>query len=76
MTGSLAKSTEVMKYMQELVRVPEIQASMHELSREMMKVMGIPNTFFFILPPSFEISQHIVFDISSAYNCFTQRIHA
>jgi len=36
-TGSLAKSTEVMKFMEALVKVPEIQASMQELSREMMK---------------------------------------
>lgn len=42
-TGSLAKSTEVMKYMQALVKIPEIQASMQELSREMMKVMFITN---------------------------------
>eukprot|EP00794_Sanderia_malayensis_P005425 gene5425-6104_t len=36
-SGSLQKSTEVMKYMQALVKVPEIQASMRELSMEMMK---------------------------------------
>eukprot|EP00795_Rhopilema_esculentum_P012344 gene12344-2995_t len=36
-SGSLQQSTEVMKYMQALVKVPEIQASMQELSREMMK---------------------------------------
>ena len=37
-SGSLQKSTEVMKYMQELVKLPEIQATMQELSKEMMKV--------------------------------------
>lgn len=36
--GSLQKSTEVMKAMQNLVKVPEIQATMRELSKEMMKV--------------------------------------
>lgn len=35
--GSLEKSTEVMKAMQNLVKIPEIQASMRELSKEMMK---------------------------------------
>lgn len=36
--GSLQKSTEVMKAMQTLVKIPEIQATMRELSKEMMKV--------------------------------------
>ncbi|XP_054584205.1 charged multivesicular body protein 3 isoform X2 [Eptesicus fuscus] len=35
--GSLQKSTEVMKAMQTLVKIPEIQATMRELSKEMMK---------------------------------------
>ncbi|KAM6917329.1 charged multivesicular body protein 3 [Lycodopsis pacificus] len=35
--GSLQKSTEVMKAMQNLVKIPEIQATMRELSKEMMK---------------------------------------
>ncbi|KAM8736780.1 charged multivesicular body protein 3 [Acanthopagrus schlegelii] len=35
--GALQKSTEVMKAMQNLVKIPEIQANMRELSREMMK---------------------------------------
>ena len=35
--GSLQKSTEVMKTMQQLVRLPEIQKTMMEMSREMMK---------------------------------------
>jgi len=35
--GSLAKSTEVMKTMQQLVKLPEIQRTMMEMSREMMK---------------------------------------
>lgn len=38
MAGSISKSTEVMKAMQNLIRVPEIQASMMELSKEMAKV--------------------------------------
>lgn len=36
--GSLQKSTEVMKAMQNLIKVPEIQATMRELSKEMTKV--------------------------------------
>ncbi|XP_068436089.1 charged multivesicular body protein 3 [Clinocottus analis] len=35
--GSMQKSTEVMKAMQNLVKIPEIQATMMELSKEMMK---------------------------------------
>jgi len=36
-TGALEKSTHVMQAMQRLVKVPEIQATMRELSKEMMK---------------------------------------
>ncbi|XP_063781121.1 charged multivesicular body protein 3 isoform X3 [Pseudophryne corroboree] len=36
-SGALQKSTEVMKAMQNLVKIPEIQATMRELSKEMMK---------------------------------------
>lgn len=35
--GSLAKSTEVMTAMQALVKLPEVAASMREMSKEMMK---------------------------------------
>lgn len=35
--GALEKSTDVMKSMQALVKVPEIQATMMEMSKEMMK---------------------------------------
>lgn len=38
LAGALEKSSEVMKYMQQLVKVPEIQATMQEMSKEMMKV--------------------------------------
>jgi len=38
MSGALAKSTDVMKTMSSLIRVPEIQATMRELSKEMTKV--------------------------------------
>ena len=38
-SGSLEKSTEMMKFMQSLIKVPEIQATMQEMSREMMKVL-------------------------------------
>lgn len=36
-TGSLAKSTEVMQAMQNLVRLPEIAGAMREMSKEMTK---------------------------------------
>merc|ERR1712055_43989 len=35
--GALSSSTDVMKTMQQLVRLPEIQKTMMEMSREMMK---------------------------------------
>jgi len=37
MAGALQQSAEVMKNMQSLVRIPEIAATMRELSKEMMK---------------------------------------
>lgn len=43
MAGALQKSTEVMKAMQNLVKIPEIQATMRELSKEMMKVWNSVN---------------------------------
>ncbi len=36
--GSLSKSADVMKSMQQLVKIPEIQQTMQEMSKEMMKV--------------------------------------
>merc|ERR1719447_1953892 len=36
-TGAMQTSTEVMQSMQALVKLPEIQKTMQELSREMMK---------------------------------------
>ncbi len=38
MSGAISKSTDVMKAMQGLVKVPEIQGAMMDLSREMQKV--------------------------------------
>lgn len=35
--GSVSKSTEVMQAMQSLIKVPEVAATMRELSKEMMK---------------------------------------
>ncbi|KAJ2725972.1 Vacuolar protein-sorting-associated protein 24 [Coemansia sp. Benny D115] len=35
--GSLQKSTQVMKSVNQLVRVPQLQATMNEMSKEMMK---------------------------------------
>ena len=42
MAGAIEKSTDVMKGMQNLIRVPEIQQSMMELSKEMSKVLHLP----------------------------------
>ncbi len=39
--GALQKSTEVMKTMQQLIKIPEISATMRELSKEMMRVISI-----------------------------------
>lgn len=36
--GALEKSTQVMNSMQQLVKVPEVMATMREMSKEMMKV--------------------------------------
>ena len=36
--GCLSKSADVMKSMSHLVKIPEIQQSMQEMSKEMMKV--------------------------------------
>nr|CRZ21758.1 BMA-VPS-24 [Brugia malayi] len=38
MAGSLQQSTDVMRNMQQLVKVPEIMSTMRELSKEMMKI--------------------------------------
>lgn len=38
MAGSLQKSTEVMQTMHNLIKVPEVAATMRDLSKEMMKV--------------------------------------
>ena len=38
LAGSLQKSTEVMKAMSQLIKVPEVAATMRDLSKEMMKV--------------------------------------
>nr|CAG4651364.1 EOG090X0EF4 [Simocephalus serrulatus]SVE94524.1 EOG090X0EF4 [Simocephalus serrulatus] len=35
--GSLQRSTEVMKAMQQLIKIPEVAATMRDLSKEMMK---------------------------------------
>lgn len=41
MAGSLQKSTEVMQTMHNLIKVPEVAATMRDLSKEMMKVSKI-----------------------------------
>lgn len=39
MAGAISKSTDVMKAMNNLVKIPEIRDAMMELSREMTKVI-------------------------------------
>ena len=39
--GSLSKSADVMKAMHQLIKVPEIQKTMQEMSKEMMKVITL-----------------------------------
>lgn len=41
MAGSLAKSAEVMKAMQQLIKIPELQKTMQDMSKEMMKVRWV-----------------------------------
>lgn len=48
LSGSLQKSAEVMKSMQDLVKVSDVAASMRELSKEMMKVLMYSLLFFTI----------------------------
>jgi hypothetical protein len=40
-TGSLQKSTEIMKLSNELVKLPELSATMRQMSMEMMKVRSV-----------------------------------
>lgn len=42
--GHLQKSTEVMKLVNNLMKAPEIAATMQELSKEMMKVVLLCST--------------------------------
>lgn len=37
-TGAMEKSAEVMKSMQQLVKIEEVAATMRDMSKEMMKV--------------------------------------
>lgn len=43
--GSLQQSAEVMKAMQQLVKLPELQKTMMEMSKEMMKVNSLAGIF-------------------------------
>ena len=40
-TGALQKSTEIMKLSNDLIRIPQISATMREMSMEMTKVRGL-----------------------------------
>uniref|UniRef100_A0A2K6SQI6 Charged multivesicular body protein 3 n=1 Tax=Saimiri boliviensis boliviensis TaxID=39432 RepID=A0A2K6SQI6_SAIBB len=67
--GSLQKSAEVTRAVQSLVKVPEIQATMRELSREMMKA-GIVEE---MLEDTFEKAEmeidKILFEITAGALC-------
>ena len=39
MTGALQKSGEIMKLINNLIKLPEVASSMQEMSKEMMKVI-------------------------------------
>lgn len=41
-TGSLQKSTEIMKLSNQLIKLPQISAAMREMSMEMTKVRSSP----------------------------------
>ena len=41
MTGSLQKSTEIMKLSNQLIKLPQISQTMREMSMEMTKVRGL-----------------------------------
>jgi len=44
-TGALQKSTEIMKLSNNLIRIPQISATMREMSMEMTKVRHLPQNF-------------------------------
>ncbi len=63
LAGCLQKSTEVMKSMQQLVKLPEIQKTMMEMSKEMMKVRSneYSEIYQFIIkikPGGLDLSRH------------------
>ena len=58
--GSLSKSADTMKAMQQLVKIPEIQKTMQEMSKEMMKV--------FKIQISYQFQCYIVDEFSGWYN--------
>ena len=59
--GSLSKSADVMKSMQQLVKVPEIQKTMQELSKEMMKVRNLNNRSIL----SEKLKMHVIFALQN-----------
>ena len=44
-TGAFHKSTEIMKTTNQLVKLPQLSATMREMSMEMTKVLSLPNVF-------------------------------
>ena len=44
-TGSLQKSTEIMKLSNSLIRLPQISEVMRNMSMEMTKVNGLPKLY-------------------------------
>ena len=61
LAGSLEKSTEVMQAMSKLIKVPEIAATMRDMSKEMMKVRCLAIYLFsVIIKKSIKINVKIV----------------
>lgn len=44
-TGAIQKSTEIMKLSNNLIKIPQISATMREMSMEMTKVRRLPQNF-------------------------------
>lgn len=47
-TGSLQKSTEIMKLTNSLIKLPQISATMREMSMEMTKVCHYPQLQYYV----------------------------
>ena len=62
--GSMEKSTQVMQSMQQLCKVSDIQASMREMSKEMMKV-NISFYFVLVMVTCKSNIKHLIYNVQS-----------